>query len=177
MQNIKQLNITNKTDYRKILYILLFSVILSLFYNFVSIDGIELIRNPQIIQSLKSIDIIDDVDSTKHLKAITLAQAIEIFNSKKALFVDARDQWDFAEAHIKGAINIPEFSFNPNNRKLAQIPKNQILIIYCSGDACSVSKRLTSKLLELGYLKSYVYLGGMREWLEAKLPIEKASKK
>ncbi len=177
MQNIKPLNVKNKVDIKKIFYILAFSVFLGLIYNFISVTGIDFIRKPQLAQTLKSTDIIDEADSSKHLKAITLAQAIEIFSNKKAIFIDARDQWDFADGHIKGAINIPEFSFNSNNKKLAGISKDEILIVYCSGDDCSVSKRLTSKLLDLGYLKSYVYLGGIKEWAEANLPIEKASKK
>ncbi len=173
MQNIKPLTLNNKTSIKKIIYILSGSIILSLFYNIVSVDGIDFVREPQIVKPLKSIDIIDESDSTKTLKAITLVQAVKIFNNKKALFIDARDQWDFAESHIKGAVNIPEFSFKPDNKKLAQIPKSKILIVYCSSNDCNVSKRLAKQLLKLGYLKSYVYLGGFTEWKEAKLPIEK----
>ena len=176
MHTIKTLNTKQKIDFKKIAYILLGAVILSLVYNYFSVDGIDFIRKPQVIEKLNSTDIIDESDSTKTLKAISLPQAIEIYNSKKAIFIDARDQWDFAEGHIKGALNIPEFSFNPNNRILAQISRNEILIVYCSGNDCSVSKRLASKLLELGYRKTYVYLGGMKEWNEAKLPTEKSNK-
>ncbi len=174
MQTIKPLNTKQKIDFKKILYILLGSIILSLVYNYFSIDGIDFIRKPQVIKTLESTDIIDESDSTKTLKAINLPQALEIFNQRKAIFIDARDQWDFAEEHIKGALNIPEFSFNPNNRILTQISRKEILIIYCSGNDCSVSKRLATKLIELGYNKTYVYLGGIQEWVEAKLPTEKS---
>ena len=173
MQNIKPLQANKKFDIKRIIYILSFSILLALIYNTFSVDGISYIRTKKSIETLKSIDIIDETDSSKTLKAISLPQAIEIFNNKKALFIDARDQWDFKDAHIKGALNIPEFSFNPNNRTLAQISKNEILIIYCSGNDCSVSQRLASKLIKLGYKKVYVYLGGFTEWQEAKLPIEK----
>ena len=176
MQNIKPFKIDKKFDIKRIIYILSFSIFLALIYNTFSVDGISFIRTKKTIKTLKSIDIIDESDSSKILKAITLPQAIEIFNNKKALFIDARDQWDFKDGHIKGAINIPEFNFNPNNRILAQISKNEILIVYCSGDDCSVSQRLAGKLLELGYKNTYVYLGGITEWNEAKLPTEKSSK-
>ena len=161
-----------KIDIKVILGILAFSIILGVFYNSFSINGIDFIRKASEIDILESVDIIGLDDTTKSLKAITLDQAIILHSNQNVIFVDARDKWEFAESHIKGAINIPQYSFEPNITDLSTLSKDKIIIVYCSADDCSMSKRLTEQLLNLGYNKAYVYLGGITEWTDAQLPIE-----
>ncbi len=103
---------------------------------------------------------------------IKLNQALKLYNSGRALFVDARDKWDFAEGHIDRAINIPEYSFDKNNPILKTIPKNKTLVTYCGGDDCEMSEKLAEYLFELGYKKVFVFFGGWREWQTANYPIE-----
>jgi len=164
--------LNKKIDIKVILGILAFSIILGVFYNSFSINGIDFIRKASEIDILESVDIIGLDDTTKSLKAITLDQAIILHSNQNVIFVDARDKWEFAESHIKGAINIPQYSFEPNITDLSTLSKDKIIIVYCSADDCSMSKRLTEQLLNLGYNKAYVYLGGITEWTDAQLPIE-----
>ncbi len=161
-----------KISYKKILSILSFSILLGLVYNTFSVNGINLIRTESKIDMLKSIDIIGVEDTSKSMKAITLAQALQLLENENSVFVDSRDKWDFADAHIKGAINIPQYSFEPNVTDISSLTKENIIVIYCGGDDCNMSKRLTEQFLNLGYSKTYVYLGGITEWMEAKLPTE-----
>jgi len=72
MQNIKPLQANKKFDIKRIIYILSFSILLALIYNTFSVDGISYIRTKKSIETLKSIDIIDETDSSKTLKAISL---------------------------------------------------------------------------------------------------------
>lgn len=161
-----------KIDIKVILGILFFSIILGVFYNSFSINGIDFIKKVTEIDNLETVDIIGLNDTTKSLKAITLDQAIKLHSNQNTIFVDARDKWEFSESHIKGAINIPQYSFEPNITDLSTISKDKVIIVYCSANDCSMSKQLTEQLLILGYNKVYVYLGGITEWTDAKLPIE-----
>jgi len=95
-----------------------------------------------------------------------------LYNSGRALFVDARDKWDFAEGHIKNAVNIPEYSFDKSNPILKTIPKNKTIITYCGGDDCEMSEKLAEYLFELGYEKVFVFFGGWNEWQAANYPTE-----
>ena len=76
-----------KISYKRIIYILSFAIILALIYNTFSINGIDFIKKESKIDMLKSIDIIGVEDTTKTMKAITLAQALRLLNKKNTIFV------------------------------------------------------------------------------------------
>lgn len=158
-----------KTKFNILFSILFSSILLGMIYNSFSSDGIDFIREPIIIKSYEELIENDSLS----IGGINLADAINLYNSKVAKFVDARDQWDFEELHIKDAINIPEFSFIENDSNLTKYSKEQIFVIYCHGDDCDISKRLATYFVKLGYRNSYVYLGGIDEWEKSGMPIQR----
>ena len=160
----------SKLNIKAIIIILFVSFILAFIYNYFSNDGIAFIRKPIIV---KSVNILSHDDSSEELSGLSIDQVIGLYNQNAAIFIDARDQWDYAESHIKGAINIPEFSFSPNDQILATINKESLIIIYCDGDDCDTSKRLAVEITKLGYKNIFVFLGGFKEWSEVKLPVSK----
>lgn len=160
----------NKINYKIVLSILFVSLLLGLIYNAFSSDGIPFIRE-KLIVNFVSID--SSESSSKVLKGLHLEQVLTLHKNNTATFIDSRDQWDFSEGRIMGAINIPEFSFTPEDSTLSKIDKDAQLVVYCDGDDCDISKRLTNKLMILGYKNTYVFLGGIKEWADAELPIEK----
>ena len=166
-----------KINIKVILGIIGFSIVLGVLYSSFSINGIDFIKKEAKVEALQSIDVIGLNDTIKSLKAITLDQAIILHSNQNVIFVDARDKWEFAESHIKDAINIPQYSFEPNITDLSALSIDKIIIVYCSANDCSMSKRLTEQLLALGYNKAYVYLGGITEWTDAQLPIESSELK
>ena len=93
---------------------------------------------------------------------------INLFNQNVAIFIDARDQWDFSEAHIEGPI-FPKFQ--KMIKYLKSISPDKLLVVYCDGDDCDTSKRLANEFVKLGYKNVYVFLGGIKIWKEAQLPI------
>lgn len=157
-----------KINIKATIIILLSSITLALIYNAFSSDGIDWIRKPLLVQTINNID---DNGNTGNLLGVNLQTSIEVYEDGNAIFIDARDQWEYSEGHIKGAINIPEFSFDKSNQELKSINKSSLLIVYCDGDDCDISKRLTAKLINLGYRNAYVFLGGFKSWKEANLPI------
>ncbi|MCB0743005.1 MAG: rhodanese-like domain-containing protein [Ignavibacteriae bacterium] len=160
----------SKINYKAMLLILASSILLGFIYNTFSSDGIDLIRKSIIVESVK---IGEGNSSENTLRGIDISQAIKLHNDNSAIFIDARDQWEFSESHISGAISIPEFSFVGDDSLLNSITKESLIVVYCDGDDCDVSKRLAQELVELGYQETYVFLGGMKEWMEAELPINK----
>ena len=133
----------SKLNIKAIIIILFASLILAFIYNYFSIDGIAFIRKPIIVNS---VEILSHDESSEELKGLSIDQVIGLYNQNAAIFIDARDQWDYAESHIKGAINIPEFSFSPDDQTLATVDKESIIIVYCDGDDCDTSKRLAVEL-------------------------------
>jgi rhodanese-related sulfurtransferase len=98
---------------------------------------------------------------------ITLKQAYKLYKSVNVLFIDARDKWEFADGHIAGAINIPEYNFDNNNPVLKTIPRDKTIVSYCDGDDCEMSVKLADNLFKLGYIKVYIFFGGWKEWKKA----------
>jgi rhodanese-related sulfurtransferase len=86
--------------------------------------------------------------------------------NKPLNFVDVRSAVEFQKKHISGAINVP------HSRILdAQLPKKVSLVLYCTGEGCSVSKAAGGELVQNGYKKVFVLDGGLAEWETKGFPI------
>lgn len=162
----------NRLNIKALILIVVCSIILGLVYNYFSDDGINLIRE-EIKVEFGNAD--SALNSEGTLKGLSLAQVIQLHSQNIAVFVDARDQWEFSEGHIKGAVNIPEFSFENDNTELKSINTDAIIVVYCEGNDCDTSKRLAKKLYELGYSNLFVFLGGFTEWKNSGLQVEKVN--
>ncbi len=100
--------------------------------------------------------------------------AKKIFDSGKAVFVDARSQINFEEGHIKGAISLPvgQFELMIENFKGAY-PLSQQIVTYCSGRTCDDSHRLALLLFEHGFDNISVFIDGYPGWEAEGYAIEK----
>lgn len=78
-----------------------------------------------------------------------------------AEIIDVRSEMEYKEAHIEGAINIPEYNFNVSFRKL-NIDKNQNIVVYCLSGIRS--KKVFIKLKKMGYKNVYNLYGGLEEY-------------
>ena len=104
---------------------------------------------------------------------ISLDEARSSFESGLAVFVDARHDIDFNLGHIQGALNVPLSDYDVKKSVLRGIPKDHLIIAYCDGSECNSSIELSVKLMKDGYKSVRIFFGGWREWVDAKLPIEK----
>ena len=104
---------------------------------------------------------------------ILFDEAVQVFHSDSATFVDARHAYDFELGHIKGAINVPlkEFTVAP----LSGIPKERVLVTYCDGQECNSSVSLAMKLDSLGYTNVKIFFGGWSEWTNNNQPTDEKS--
>ncbi len=166
----------------KLLLIILASIFTGIVYNAISPKGIEFIRHEKKIENASQNDLAEilkndsegtiNTSDSKILK-ISSDQAYHIFKDSTALFIDARDQWEFAEGHIPNATNIAEYKFEPDLPIVKSLNKKISYVLYCGDDDCEVSMRLAAEMQKLGFEKLLVFEGGWREWINANYPVEK----
>ena len=82
------------------------------------------------------------------------------------VLIDVRSIQEFAQGHIKGAINI---SHSEISRRLSEIPKDKDLILYCrTGRRVGVAAKILAKN---GYTKLYHLDGDMVVWMRNNRPL------
>ena len=94
-------------------------------------------------------------------KQVTGEEALKMMSeSKDYIILDVRTKAEYAEGHIKGAINIPNETIG--NEDIAELPnKEQLIFVYCrSGNR---SKQAAAKLATNGYT-GIVDMGGINTW-------------
>jgi rhodanese-related sulfurtransferase len=109
---------------------------------------------------------------TPKVTEITTATAKQIFDAKKALFIDARPAEQFGKGHIPGAINIYASEFQDHINELLVIRQKNpdtVLVAYCGGGLCELSHELADQLKVLGF-RVLLYTGGTEEWQASKYP-------
>ncbi|HEX9252957.1 MAG TPA: rhodanese-like domain-containing protein [Ignavibacteriaceae bacterium] len=184
----------------KIIIITFISVLLSLIYNHFNPIGLRLIReDKKLVWESDSQLSSDKVDSSlsykgpietkspesvpsgknelksepfKEPKAIKLDYAFKLFKDG-IQFIDARSPEEFAEGHIKGAINIPFYGSENYLDAINHLNKNEFIVTYCSGADCDISILSGNELFEMGFKRVYVFIGGYDEWTKNHYPITK----
>lgn len=76
-----------------------------------------------------------DVDFAKHL-----------YDTRQAVFIDARDPMEFELGKIPGSINLPYDYLDDYSELIEGLDQDMIYVIYCSGDECSLSFDLAEYL-------------------------------
>lgn len=189
-----------KLNFPKIFYIILVSIIISLVYNHFNPNGLNLIRHENILNwandslstvSDSSLDV-DSIQSQKNQssdsvvidKKLEITEAIESFQEPKAIkldfayklfkqniiFIDARSPEEFAEGHIKNAVNIPFYGSENYSITISHLNKNEIIVTYCSSTDCDIAQLSGNELFEMGFKRVYVFIGGYDEWKKNNYP-------
>ncbi|HLA68837.1 MAG TPA: rhodanese-like domain-containing protein [Bacteroidota bacterium] len=102
---------------------------------------------------------------------IEIQEALSLFQSGEAVFVDSRHGFDYKLGHIRGALNLPLEEFDTKADVIASLPRNKILITYCDGADCNSSIELATKLMESGFTSVKVFFAGWNEWQGQRLPM------
>jgi len=99
--------------------------------------------------------------------------AKQIFDSGKAIFVDARSTDNFKDGHIKGALSLPVGRFDEVIDVFKdQYSRDSTIVTYCSGRTCNDSHHLAQLLIEHGYVNASVFIDGYPGWEAEGYPIE-----
>ena len=92
---------------------------------------------------------------------ISMDEAVAMMETETDyIILDVRTPQEFSEAHIPGAINVPNETIRVD--KIPELPKeDQLILVYCrSGNR---SKQASEKLAKIGYKNVYEF-GGINEW-------------
>ena len=84
--------------------------------------------------------------------------------------VDVRGGYDFQKGHIPGAINV---GYNTIGK--TDLPKDNMIVLYCGNDKCPLSHLAAKTLEPLGYTKLLVLEGGITAWMAKGFAIETAA--
>lgn len=98
--------------------------------------------------------------------------AVLLINRENATVLDVRNADEFAGGHITDSLNIPLADLESRLGELAKY-KDKPLLVNCqsgmhSTNACGVLK-------QGGFTRIYYLNGGVNAWVQAKLPVVKAS--
>jgi rhodanese-related sulfurtransferase len=98
---------------------------------------------------------------------ISTAQAVQLVNQQKGLFLDIREKEEFSKEHIADSISMPLSTLADNIASLKD--KSQPIILVCASGqrSRSAAKQLTKN----DFTHIYVLTGGLNSWKEAKLPL------
>jgi rhodanese-related sulfurtransferase len=102
---------------------------------------------------------------------MTATEAVQCMNREKGVVVDVCGRDEYAQGHIKGAINVPLDQLEVN---LGQAVKNKSTPLILSCASGMRSKRAQAIAQKLGYEKVHSLQGGLKAWKEANLPVAKA---
>ena len=119
-------------------------------------------------------------------KLITAEEAVKAIGSG-AVLIDARVASEYAEGHIKGAINVPyrersakaaDFDASKDQFDLSKLPgkKEAFVVIYCNGSECWKSYKAAVVAIKGGYSNVGWYRLGFPDWKSKGLPVDAEAK-
>lgn len=88
-------------------------------------------------------------------------QAAQLFSDQQAVIVDVREQAEWDEQHIDGAIFIPLNQVESRMSELAQYKDSPIIVQCRSGRRSNIAG---AKLIDAGFTKVYNLEGGILAW-------------
>lgn len=92
---------------------------------------------------------------------VTPNQAAKLFSDKQAIIVDVREQAEWDEQHIDGAIFIPLNQIESRMSELAQYKDSPVVVQCRSGKRSNIAG---AKLIDAGFTKIYNLDGGILAW-------------
>jgi rhodanese-related sulfurtransferase len=169
--------------FKEVFIIMVISIIAGFTANALSPKGIPLIGDYSdrlaIDSTSKAGQVKPEKQRTKEgfIKPVNIpVDATKKFFDEGAMFIDGREPAEYAQGHIKGAINIPykEFKDLSNEKKLEKmkdISMNKTIVSYCGGGECEISIDNAYEFAKIGYEDVNIYLGGLLEWKEKGFPL------
>ncbi|HVP12696.1 MAG TPA: rhodanese-like domain-containing protein [Phycisphaerae bacterium] len=90
---------------------------------------------------------------------------LEALVSGTACLVDAREPSEYAEGHLRGAINLPSSAiYNDIERLRSLISTEQRVIVYCGGGGCEASHNVSDVLRrDFDFKNVFIYENGWEE--------------
>jgi len=105
-----------------------------------------------------------------HVETISKDQLLaKIKNNDDVQIVNVLSPEHYGKGFIKGSKKIP---LEQMNSRMSELDKTKEVVTYCASCDCSASMKAAEKLAAKGF-KVKAYEGGIKEWSEAGLPMDK----
>ena len=102
---------------------------------------------------------------------VPLIKVDSLKNLKNVFLLDTREREEFEVSHLKNARNVGYIWFDM--RKIYDIPKNAVVIVYCS--VGYRSEKIGEKLIRNGYKHVFNLYGSIFEWANEGNPLYKSN--
>lgn len=166
-------NFKKKSVLHEAFMIIVLSIILAFVYNYFSSKSVPIIRENVTIEYVNDEELFSNSSSnTIAQKYISTNHMLDLIKSGEALIIDSRNHEAYVKGHIPKSINIPFLDVFNYMEKLQSIPRDTLIVIYCEGIHCELSKNLAEFLKGMNFKKIFLYPEGFEVWLEKKLPVE-----
>lgn len=115
-------------------------------------------------------------------KVVTAEEVVKL-QAAGAIVVDTRVAAEFAEGHVKGAINVPyreksakavDFDAAQDEFNLAKLPADKAasIVAYCNGSSCWKSYKAAVAAIKAGHKNVLWFREGFPQWQGKGLPVE-----
>ncbi len=108
--------------------------------------------------------------ATTQVEAITKEELVRKMKEGKVQVVNVLDPEWYKLGIIQGSKKIP---LDKLDKRLGELDKSREVVTYCANTQCTASSEAAKKLAQKGF-KVRAYEGGIKDWSEAGLPMEKA---
>lgn len=113
-----------------------------------------------------------DIPAVGRPVKIETGAVAQLVDAGAAYVIDAREDWEYAEGHIPGAVNLPYDTAVTDPARLAAVdPGGRPIVVYCGGGTCEISLSLAWELIGAGHERVAVYMGGFPEWRDLGHPV------
>ena len=101
---------------------------------------------------------------------VSILQATQLFNQCKTLFLDVREEAEFAKGHVREARNIPLKQLSDKLGELAKFKAKNVVVICATGVQ---SSKAAGQLKAAGFESVHIMDGGVAAWQSQGLPVFK----
>ncbi len=105
--------------------------------------------------------------------SVNYEQVVKLLATPGVTFIDARKVEEHEKAALKNSLNVDMVQFpedpgyrDQSMRLLYSLPKDRPVVAYCGGGNCELSHELCDVLIQMGFSKVFIYLGGWTEYSE-----------
>ena len=123
--------------------------------------------------SIPAADAVADSAGSTVFRIITLEQMKRAVDEKRGLLLDARTPDEYAAGHIPGAMNLYAEAPETWVERIAEIPRDTLVLVYCGNPHCPYGRTLAEFLGQFGFTNLLLYDEGWDQWSGAGLPAAK----
>lgn len=107
-------------------------------------------------------------------KEVTAVDAVTLINREHAVYVDVREDKEYAEGHIIDSIHIPLGQLTERVTELDAYKQQPVIVGCRSGSRSAMG---CARLRKAGFEQVYNLKGGILAWQNANLPLEQVGKR